>query len=105
MQLSLNLPLGTNSGFGRRMTQYALARGDKVIATGRSLEKLRAIPFVSASADNLSFVEMDVTEGSQSLKDKLGKAVNDSWGKCDVLVNNAGVVRDSPQSTLKSTLR
>ena len=35
------LKQGTTSGFGRRLVNSALLRGDRVIATGRSSEKLQ----------------------------------------------------------------
>ncbi|KAH8831059.1 NAD-P-binding protein [Flagelloscypha sp. PMI_526] len=93
--MSLKPPLvwlitGTNSGFGRRLTQIALSRGDKVIATARSLEKLRAVKFESASKENLHLVQLDVTEGSTTVREKIENAVKESWGKVSVLVNNAG---------------
>ncbi|KAH8831060.1 hypothetical protein DL96DRAFT_1777027 [Flagelloscypha sp. PMI_526] len=81
---------GTNSGFGRRLTQIALSRGDKVIATARSLEKLRAVKFENASKENLHLVQLDVTEGSTIVKEKIENAVKESWGKVSILVNNAG---------------
>ena len=84
---------GTTSGFGRRLVKSALRRGDRVIATGRSSEKLQN---VVTSCDpefraNLRTLQLDVTEGITSLKAKADEAAA-IWGQIDVLVNNAGEV-------------
>jgi len=83
---------GTSSGFGRRLVLSALRRGDRVIATARSLEKLEDLiascdPTVR---DNLRILQLDVTEGEAALKIKADKAAA-MWGQIDVLVNNAGI--------------
>ena len=68
-----------------------MARGDRVIATGRSKKKIDQ--FVSdvkpELVDNLRTVQLDVTEGEEALKIKIDKAA-EFWGGIDVLVNNAG---------------
>lgn len=69
----------------------ALARGDRVIATARSLDKLENLvssckPYVRK---NLRTVQLDVTEGEEAIKDKVNKGAA-IRGRIDVLVNNAG---------------
>ncbi|KAF5370907.1 hypothetical protein D9615_009800 [Tricholomella constricta] len=83
---------GTSSGFGRRLVTSALRRGDRVIATARTSEKLEAL---AASCDpkvrhNLHTLQLDVTEGEAALRAKTDEAAA-VWGQIDVLVNNAGV--------------
>ncbi|KAF9494389.1 NAD(P)-binding protein [Pleurotus eryngii] len=83
---------GCSAGFGRRLVYSALARGDKVIATARSLSKIEDLsenPFVEDKADNLRLLALDVTAGFAVIKEILDKA-NKIWGRIDVLVNNAG---------------
>ena len=87
------LKQGTTSGFGRRLVKSALLRGDRVIATGRSPEKLQDLvtscdPELRA---NLRTLQLDVTEGITSLKAKADEAAA-IWGQIDVLVNNAGEI-------------
>jgi len=70
-----------------------LLRGDRVIATARSSEKLQNLV---ASCDpkfrgNLRTIQLDVTEGITSLKAKADEAAA-IWGQIDVLVNNAGEI-------------
>ena len=61
-----------------------LARGDKVIATARSLSKLQQLK--AAGADVL---EVDVTAPQKELDAKVNTAVG-IYGHIDVLINNAG---------------
>jgi NADP-dependent 3-hydroxy acid dehydrogenase YdfG len=70
-----------------------LQRGDRVIATGRSEEKLKALEksIDSKYHENLRTLKLDVTEGLESLKAKAERAAS-FWGSVDVLINNAGRV-------------
>lgn len=82
---------GATSGFGKRIVYASLARGDRVIATGRSAEKFEQL--VSSVkpelVDNLRTVRFDVTEGEEVIKAKIDEAAA-FWGGIDVLVSNAG---------------
>ena len=87
------LKQGTTSGFGRRLVNSALLRGDRVIATGRSSEKLQDL-VTSCDSEfraNLRTLQLDVTDGITSLKAKADEAAS-IWGQIDVLVNNAGEI-------------
>jgi len=88
---SVWLITGATSGFGKRIAYSSLARGDRVIATGRTKEKIEQL--VSSVkpelAENLRTVLLDVTEGEDALKVKIDKAA-EFWGGIDVLVSNAG---------------
>ncbi|KAG6831013.1 hypothetical protein H0H92_013200 [Tricholoma furcatifolium] len=92
MSFRVWLVTGTSSGFGQRIVQSALKRGDRVIATARSLQKLQ--DFVSSIdsdlRDNLRTLQLDITDGDVVLKAKAEEAVA-FWGQIDVLVNNAGI--------------
>ncbi|GAB3248615.1 SDR family oxidoreductase [Kineococcus gypseus] len=77
---------GTSSGFGRRLTETLLARGDQVAATARrpgALDDLRA-----RHGDRLRVATLDVTDAQ-----RVGEVVDDAFGgfgTIDVVVNNAG---------------
>lgn len=78
---------GTSAGLGRELALAALSRGDKVIATARSSEKLMDLQ--ESYQETFSFLQLDVTETFESLSAKAKQAVA-VWGQIDVLVNNAG---------------
>ncbi|KAJ7037942.1 hypothetical protein C8F04DRAFT_385801 [Mycena alexandri] len=77
---------GTSSGFGRSLISSVLAKGDRVIATSRSLEPIQNL---NGTSPNLRLLQLDVTAGEAVLRGRLKEAV-DVWGRIDVLVNNAG---------------
>lgn len=68
-----------------------LARGDRVIATARSLEKLESIvsELDAQHADRVRTLQLDVTDGEEKIKTKIDQAIT-FWKRIDVLVNNAG---------------
>lgn len=93
--------VGCSSGFGRRLALIALARGDLVIASARSVDKLSDLP----KSDSLHLLQLDVCGGPEILNAKLNEAVN-VWGRIDFCVNNAGtgmkgLVEESGQAISK----
>jgi NAD(P)-dependent dehydrogenase (short-subunit alcohol dehydrogenase family) len=77
---------GVNTGLGRALAGAALARGDTVAGTVRTLDALRAFEAV-APGRSLGFL-LDVTD-EEAVRDVAGKA-EAATGGLDVLVNNAG---------------
>lgn len=84
------IPPGTTStqGFGAHLVSSALARGDLVIATGRSQEKLDALFNKHDRSENLRILQLDITSDPTIVKDTVNKAVG-FWGRIDVAVNNS----------------
>jgi NAD(P)-dependent dehydrogenase (short-subunit alcohol dehydrogenase family) len=77
---------GTSKGFGRVWAEAALARGDQVAATARSVETLS--PLVDRYGKQVAALKLDVTnkaEVSAAIKE-----AHQRFGRLDVLVNNAG---------------
>ncbi|KNZ71606.1 hypothetical protein J132_08117 [Termitomyces sp. J132] len=86
---------GASSGFGLRLARSALKRGDRVIATAKSLDKLQNLLVANIDPvlrNNLHTLQLDVTEGETTLKAKASEAAA-IWGQIDVLVNNADELR------------
>ncbi|KAG6873110.1 hypothetical protein C0995_002773 [Termitomyces sp. Mi166 len=76
-----------------QVANSVLKRGDRVIATAKSLEKLQDLLVTSIDPgfrDNLRTLQLDVTEGGATLKAKADEAAA-IWGQIDVLVNNAAL--------------
>ncbi|KAJ7678097.1 hypothetical protein DFH06DRAFT_1316882 [Mycena polygramma] len=76
---------GTSSGFGSCLVASVLARGDRVIATARSLDGLKHLE----SMPNVRLRQLDVTAGAKALKAIVTEAAG-VWGRLDVVVSNAG---------------
>ena len=77
---------GATSGFGRAVTEAAIAAGDVVIAAGRRTEQLDDL--VAAHPDQIEAIRVDVTDipaAVSAVDDVAGR-----YGRIDVLVNNAG---------------
>lgn len=76
---------GASRGFGLRVAQLALSRGDRVVATARNaasvIEKLGSHP-------NLLAVQLDVTDEKEACI--AAQAAVERFGGIDVLLNNAG---------------
>jgi NAD(P)-dependent dehydrogenase (short-subunit alcohol dehydrogenase family) len=78
---------GAGSGIGAGTVKSVLRAGDRVVATGRSLDKVRTA-LDDQTGENLAFVQLDVADETQA-KAAVEQAVQ-RFGRLDVLVNNAG---------------
>ncbi|MDH3716903.1 MAG: 3-oxoacyl-[acyl-carrier-protein] reductase [Planctomycetota bacterium] len=88
------LVTGASQGLGLAMAVRLGAAGAKVACVARNQDKLNGT--VAAVADAGGTAEAfacDVTDGASV--DKVVEAVVDKWQRLDVLVNNAGVTRDT----------
>jgi len=79
------LVTGSGSGFGNAIAREALERGDRVVATSRNVENLRA--WEAAFEGRCQVMEMDVTDDDLESRAAEAAAI---FGRVDVLVNNAG---------------
>lgn len=77
---------GAGSGIGAGAARAALKAGDRVIATGRNLDKVRNA--LRDATENVAFVQLDVSNEAQA-KTAVEEAVR-RFGRIDVAVNNAG---------------
>lgn len=77
---------GASSGFGRKLAEAVLAKGDRVVATARKEETVADLEQQYPS--HARAVRLDVTNLTQ-VKASVQAAIN-AFGRIDVLVNNAG---------------
>jgi NAD(P)-dependent dehydrogenase (short-subunit alcohol dehydrogenase family) len=78
---------GAGSGIGTGIAKAALRAGDRVVATGRNLEKVRNA-FPGVPQENIAFVALDVADEAQA-QAAVDEAVK-RFGRIDILVNSAG---------------
>jgi NAD(P)-dependent dehydrogenase (short-subunit alcohol dehydrogenase family) len=78
---------GAGSGIGAATVRSALKAGDRVVATGRNLDKVRNA-LSDVASDRLAIIRLDVANEAQA-KPAVEAAVK-AFGRIDVLVNNAG---------------
>ncbi len=78
---------GAGSGIGAGIAKAALRTGDRVVATGRNLDKVR-IALRDAASGNLAFVPLDVANEAQA--NAASEEAVKQFGRIDFAVNNAG---------------
>lgn len=79
------LVTGGGSGIGLEIAKQLLAKGNKVIITGRTEEKLKS---AAQKLPGLYYVTADVNKPGDVTK--LEKYLADNFGGLDILINNAG---------------
>src|SRR6204780_4063278 len=92
------LVTGSGNGLGRDIAEAALATGDSVVAGARRTEELG--PLVAQYGGRVKPVMLDVRDESAA-KAAVQWAV-DSFGRLDVLVNNAGYGQFAPFEQMSS---
>lgn len=81
---------GASSGFGELTARLLAKGGASVVLAARRLERLEALAGeIEGRGDRALAVRCDVTEVAdlQALRDR----VDETFGRCDVLINNAGI--------------
>jgi len=86
---------GASRGFGRALTEAALAVGDRVVATARRPEVLDDL--AELHGDDVLAVPLDVTDSTAARQ--AFQAGVDRFGRLDVVVNNAGYANVAPIET------
>ena len=77
---------GTNRGIGLEFTRQCLLRGDRVIATCRTMETADDLMQLSRSHDGLDIRQLDVSS-SESMQDFVQQLAGIP---IDIFINNAG---------------
>ncbi len=80
---------GAGSGIGRAVALALLKKGYRVALAGRRADALRETATLSQSPANALAIATDVT--NSAAVSRLFEQVVDTWGRVDVLFNNAGI--------------
>jgi 3-oxoacyl-[acyl-carrier protein] reductase len=85
---------GASRGIGRAIAMRLAAAGAKVACVARSEDKLREVAEAIAAAGGQAEIHpCDVTD-SQAVS-KLIEGLHEKWGRVDIVVNNAGMTKDT----------
>ncbi|MGF6768463.1 NADP-dependent 3-hydroxy acid dehydrogenase YdfG [Paraburkholderia sp. GAS199] len=91
---------GASSGLGAATARMLAARGASVVLGARRLEMMNALADeIRAAGGKVEVVATDVTSAAQ-VKNLIDTAVK-TFGRIDVLVNNAGLMAIAPMSEVK----
>ena len=78
---------GASSGFGEVIALKALAEGDRVVATSRSINRLEKLKSKGAAV-----VQLDQNQPYEHVQSAVNEAIQ-AYGTIDVVVNNAAYVQ------------
>jgi 3-oxoacyl-[acyl-carrier protein] reductase len=85
---------GASRGIGKAIAMRLAAAGAKVACVARSADKLKETVDAIAAAGGAAEVHpCDVTDSAAV--STLVDALNESWGRIDIVVNNAGITKDT----------
>ena len=86
---------GATAGIGRACAILFAKEGAKVVAAGRNKEKgASVVEEIKAAGGEAIFVPTDMKKEEDM--DNLIKAAVDTYGKIDILYNNAGIAYSAP---------
>lgn len=86
---------GATAGIGRACALQFAKEGAKVVAAGRNAAKGESVvEDIKATGGEAIFVQTDMTKEEDM--DNLLKATIDTYGKLDILYNNAGIAYSAP---------
>lgn len=85
---------GASQGLGRAMAIALATAGARVACVARNEEKLKdTVAAIEAAGGQGEVMAADVSVGENV--EKIVETVAEEWGKLDIMVNNAGITRDT----------
>jgi NAD(P)-dependent dehydrogenase (short-subunit alcohol dehydrogenase family) len=101
---------GGGGGIGRVMAQAFVREGARVLICGRDRKRLESVAQeIQAPQGQLFYLTADVTKNEDL--NRLVQWIDQTWGRLDVLVNNAGVLglmvplKDYPEAVWDEVIR
>ena len=91
---------GASRGIGRAITLKLAETGFAVVASARSNNASEVVDKINVDGGKAVALSLDVTD-SESIPN-VAKTAMEQFGRIDVLVNNAGIVRDQLLMRMKS---
>ncbi len=89
--MTISVVTGANSGIGRATAIHLALQGHTVYGTVRSVDKAGKLQAMSAAAHvEINLVELDIAD-DESVSTGFARILDETDGRVDVLVNNAGV--------------
>jgi NAD(P)-dependent dehydrogenase (short-subunit alcohol dehydrogenase family) len=89
--MTISVVTGANSGIGRATAIHLATQGHAVYGTVRSLDKAGKLQAMAGDAGvEITLVELDVAD-DESVRAGFARILDETEGRVDVLVNNAGV--------------
>ncbi|KAL1524847.1 hypothetical protein AB1Y20_019727 [Prymnesium parvum] len=82
---------GSGGGLGRQYAEMLASRGAKVLINDVDAEKARDAAAAIVAAGGEALANSDSVEEGE----KLVRAAVEAWGRLDILINNAGILRDA----------
>lgn len=91
---------GATSGIGQASAELFAAEGAKVVVVGRNKERgQKVVDGIKGKGGEATFVAVDMLNADDF--DNLLRTTIDTYGKLDILFNNAGVAVSGPLETFK----
>jgi 3-oxoacyl-[acyl-carrier protein] reductase len=85
---------GASRGIGKAIALRLAAAGAKVACVARSADKLKeTVDAIAAAGGTAEAHPCDVTDSAAV--SKLVESLHESWGRLDIVVNNAGITKDT----------
>ena len=94
LQNKIAIVTGASQGIGKTTAELFSRSGAHVVCIARNEEKIKdLVNTISKNGHSASYISCDISDGN--LFQNTIKSIISDYGKIDILINNAGITRDS----------